>query len=521
MKIDFTSSVGQLVRRCPLWLFWIAVTLLYSIVFTTIDFADNPFSGVKGFLTLFAQGCVVAFATAGVIGLMSINKIVFAICYPALIVASAVLSYYHLTLGIALSAADIELMVVNDFSIWATLISLELVIISVLALLLSLTVVIYRWRHVYVRRSYIYILLTLFIIATPTYFVHRFYDAVSHRMPYCFYYAFKDYLKNRKEISKDRHTFDSMTVGISGDLPDVVLILGESLRADHLGLNGYHRQTTPRLQKDTAVVSYPYVSTRFCGTHQNIPYILTRADSVHEDRAYTEESFIPLFEKAGYSTYWISNQDKNPAYAYFMSETDSVRLVSPGWTTHNFMEARDEDMLPYISRFLNNKRNKSPKLLIIHTMGSHWVYNLNHSEAYSVYKPEVDSRVLSELSTEQLNNSYDNTILATDDFIARVINLLRHRNAILIYLSDHGENLGEDGMYLHNSQSKYVFNPACMFWYSQMYYNVYPDKVKALKSNSPQSRRNDMLFHTVIDAAGLKVNVLDTTLSVVSMTAEK
>ncbi|MCH5325998.1 MAG: phosphoethanolamine transferase [Duncaniella sp.] len=500
---------------CSLWLFWIVVAVLYAAVFTTIDFCDNPFSGLRGFATLFAQAMVVAVSAAGVIGVMSLHRVVFAITFPVLVVLSSVLGYFHLTLGVALSAANIELMMVNNVSIWLTLVSGLLVLVILLSLVLSGLIVAYRWKYVKVGSPWIFLVVNLLIVCTPVLFVHRFFDAVSHRMPYCFYYAFKDYLNNRKEISKERNSFVDVDVTAGSELPDVILLLGESLRADHLSINGYHRPTTPNLEKDSSVVAYPHIHTHQSATHQNIPQILTRADTIYEDRAYSEESFIPLFKKAGYNSYWVSNQDKNSTYAYFMSETDSTVLISPGWTTHNFMAVHDRDMLPMIERFLK-KPASAPHLLIVHTMGSHWVYNLSYPADFAVYKPEVDSRILSELSIEQLNNSYDNTILATDDFVANVISLLRDRNAILIYISDHGENLGEDGLYLHNQHSQYVFNPACFFWYSDKYKELYPDKVANLKSNAPFHRNNDIIFHSILDAADLKTEVLDTHLSVFS-----
>lgn len=503
------------IKRIPLPVFWIFITFLYAVIFITIEFIGTPVHGWRGVMAQFVQWGTIAFATAGLMGIISAEKWLFAITFPILVTASSILSYFHLTLNVALSETSIELMMVNDFSVWSTMISSQLILTVITALILSVAAVILRWR--YVTDSYMYLILALsvLIILITNVFSVKLKTPVSYRMPYSFYYQFKNYFTNRKTVSTERHTFDNTPVTKSSVSPDVILILGESLRADHLGLNGYSRQTTPKLAKDTAVISYPDIHTHFNGTHENLPYILTRADSANIQKSLTEESFIPLFRKAGYNSYWISNQDKNVRYAYFMSETDSTVMASPGWNPYNFRPMWDRNLLPLIDNFINNNSTR-PKLLITHTMGSHWVYHINHPPEFSIFKPEVNSRVLSELSDRQLINSYDNTILATDDFLSSVINMMRNRNAIVIYISDHGENLGEDGQRLHIATTKYVGNPALLFWYSEKYALNFPEKVKALKINAGKRWTHDLLFHTILDLANLKTPVLKTDRSAAS-----
>lgn len=87
-------------RKWPFWLFWIICSVIYAAVFTTIDFCDNPFSGIKGFLTLAMQYGVVAFSVSGVICLIAVNRYVFVLCFPVLIVLSSVLAYYRITMGV-------------------------------------------------------------------------------------------------------------------------------------------------------------------------------------------------------------------------------------------------------------------------------------------------------------------------------------------------------------------------------------------------------------------------------------
>ena len=85
-------------KRIPYLYFWAGTALFYSLVFTTVDFIGNPYSGVAGFLNLLMQWCVVAVSASGVIGLIGINRYVFSVVFPVLVVVSAVLGYFKLTM---------------------------------------------------------------------------------------------------------------------------------------------------------------------------------------------------------------------------------------------------------------------------------------------------------------------------------------------------------------------------------------------------------------------------------------
>ena len=101
-------------------------------------------------------------------------------------------------------------------------------------------------------------------------------------------------------------------------------------------------------------------------------------------------------------------------------------------------------------------------------------------------------------------NSYDNTIVETDRFIHQIIDGLRGSDAVLIYLSDHGESLGEDGYFLHGTDRSELHYPACFVWFSDGYKKKYPAKVDALKRNARRRLRTDFLFHSIIGAASIE-----------------
>ncbi len=130
--------------------------------------------------------------------------------------------------------------------------------------------------------------------------------------------------------------------------------------------------------------------------------------------------------------------------------------------------------------------------------------SLSHYEDTEIkFRPNAESRIISELTHEQIVNSYDNTIIATDKFLHALISRLRSRNAVMIYISDHGESLGEEGRYLHKTDAPEMRKSACVIWYSDKFAENYPEKVEALKNNKHLNLGSETMFHTALDAANL------------------
>ena len=116
----------------------------------------------------------------------------------------------------------------------------------------------------------------------------------------------------------------------------------------------------------------------------------------------------------------------------------------------------------------------------------------------------------------EIVNSYDNTVLYTDFIISEIIKPLQNKNAIMIYLSDHGEALGEDNLWLHASDAEIMHHTAALVWMSKKYIELYPNKYNALLLNKTQKHKTDFLYHTAIDAGNIKTDVLDSTLSLLN-----
>lgn len=501
-------NLANKARRHSFILFWLTLSLLYALLFVGIEFSGSPVNSLAGFIILSAQWLMVSVFASMVIGLLAINRWIFTLSFPLLMIASAVTAYFRLTMGLSLTPMLIELTVVNDWPTRLSVLSLPLFVALIVILAVALIIVKIRFDRVEKpRHPLLWTALFAIVAVVPLKVFTRFREPVSARVPYSFYASFVGWLDNRQAVADHRTTYNDTPVSCPDDAPDVVFVIGESLRPDHLQLNGYHRPTTPLLAADSAVISFPFVTTDWVYTHVSVPRIMTRKDPDGILSAYKSQSFITLMNRLGYDSAWLSNQDEVMTYAYFMHEADTLVQCNTGHTLYGFDKWYDSDLLPHFDNFLGQSSER--KLVVLHTIGSHWWYPSHYPDSLARFRPEVDSRIVSELSRQQIINSYDNTILATDIFLSELIKRLRDRNAVLIYISDHGEALGEDGHYLHAADYPQLHSTACLVWTSPEYAGRFPLKVAALKENSRRHFTIESMFHSLLDAASVTTPVLD------------
>lgn len=505
------SSLSN-IKKLLVPLFFVAIiTIVYALVFTLSEFADSPYSSMKDFLELAFQWTAIAVGTFGLLYLLSINKYVFAVTFPLLVVFSTVLAYYRYTVNATFTPMTIELALINDLRTNMQVVSLQLVGLMFSTLAMSIAIVWIRWKKVTFTRPFIHLIVAVGIIFMTNSLIPQLKRPLTQRMPYSIYYTFKTYFEIREVAEEYRRTFISESVANSDSLV-VVFVVGESLRSDHLQVNGYERETTPYLAKESNLVMLDNIYSEPCFTHTSVPHIMTRADSLDPQKAYYEESFVSIFNDAGFRTTWIANQESVSTYAYFMNECDTLIYVNGSKSVYTFDKWLDEDILPHLENELQYEN--SNQLHILHSIGSHWWYNSHYTDEFEVYTPVIESRVVSSNTQEEMINSYDNTILYTDYFLKNTIDLIRDKNSILIFLSDHGESLGEDGYYLHGTDRPELHQPAAFVWYSDKYAQSYPELIENLKKNSEKRYRSDYLFHSIIDAADITTEYKDPQLSI-------
>lgn len=239
--------------------------------------------------------------------------------------------------------------------------------------------------------------------------------------------------------------------------PLLVLVVGETARADHLGLNGYARDTTPELAA-RGVLSWRRVHSCGTSTLASVPCMFSPlGKTAFESRDSDSENLLDVLQAAGLAVLWLDNQgggckgvcDRVP-HAQVNDAAAHPRLCSAG-------ECLDEVLLAGIDQrlaALAPERRARGVVMVLHPMGSHGpAYYKRSPEAFKHFGPECRNSALSQCSHAELVNAYDHSIAYTDHVLARTIDWLRTQSdrfdTGLLYVGDHGESLGEYGLYLH------------------------------------------------------------------------
>lgn len=244
-----------------------------------------------------------------------------------------------------------------------------------------------------------------------------------------------------------------------GKPPLLVLVVGETARADHFSLNGYARDTTPELAA-RGVLSFRDVWS--CGTNTlaSVPCMFSSlGKAAFEKRQAEHENLLDVVQAAGMAVLWIDNQAgcKSVCERVGSASTSELAGTPAGNRLCSDNECLDEALLEGLDArlaALPAERRSKGVLLVMHQMGSHGpAYGRRSTEAYKRFKPECRTTTLGDCVPAELVNVYDNSIAYTDHVLARTIDWLRSQDAAfapaMLYVSDHGESLGEFGVFLH------------------------------------------------------------------------
>ncbi len=231
----------------------------------------------------------------------------------------------------------------------------------------------------------------------------------------------------------------------------IIMVVGETARRDRFALNGYTRNTNPELAKESNIISYTNISA--CGTSTSISvpcmFSFLGRENFSSKEAATTENVLDVLQRAGVSILWRDNNSSSKGVADRVPYED---FRSPAINPVCDRECRDVGMLDGLQEFIDAQNTDI--LIVLHSMGNHGpAYFKRYPPEFERFKPACQSEELADCSKVELDNAYDNAILYTDYFLARVIALLKANTpkfeTAMLYVSDHGESLGENGLYLH------------------------------------------------------------------------
>ena len=290
--------------------------------------------------------------------------------------------------------------------------------------------------------------------------------------------------------------------------PLLLLVLGETARADHFSLNGYARPTNPELAK------LPVISWRnawSCGTNTaaSLPCMFSHLGREgFADRKANHENLLDVAQRAGLAVLWLDNQSGCKGVCDRVPNASTTALKDPALCADG--ECWDEIMLQGLDEriaALPAQARARGVLLVMHQMGSHGpAYYKRTPPGRKPFQPECTTNVLQDCERAALVNAYDNTIAYTDHLLARAIAWLQQRAAqhdtALLYLSDHGESLGEGNLFLHGLP--YALAPDVqkrvpwISWLSPGFARQRGLDSACLQGRADTAVSHDHLFHSVL-----------------------
>ena len=294
----------------------------------------------------------------------------------------------------------------------------------------------------------------------------------------------------------------------------LVVVVGETARAANFSLMGYARETNPELAK-AGVTAFTNVTSCGTSTEVSVPCMFSPygRENYDEDRIRTSEGLLDVLVHAGYAVKWLDNQSgckgvcQGAGVQYEKIDVKgSPELCADGECRDEILQRRLADELAQV---------KGNTVFVLHMMGNHGpAYFKRYPAEFRRFTPDCQTAELRECSREEVVNAYDNAILYTDHVLAGMIQTLandpRKLESAMIYVSDHGESLGEHGLYLHGIP--YSIAPELqthvpmVVWVSPAM-GAGDVNVSCLQAKAHQAFSHDNLFHSVLGLADVKTSV--------------
>lgn len=325
---------------------------------------------------------------------------------------------------------------------------------------------------------------------------------------------------------KTRKLYDIDTRLTTSDSTLVVVIIGESCNRNHLSLYGYHRPTSPRLQARNDILVFDNVISANSNTLRSVMNFLTENNT---DNSRPLDSCIHIFDilhSSPYKSYWLSNQspiglwDNGVTNLAQNADVKTFVNITANSSKESTMTVSLDQRLfdPLHSALYDAARNK---VVFLHLMGCHTQYNKRYPTPFAQYEDYGDKRT-------RTINTYDNAVLYNDFIVDSIFTMLNAHAAshsavriTAIYMSDHGENVYDEGDYSGHDYSDRIPNANVeipfLIWFSHSQKEYLQCRNPLLVQRTHTPYMIDDLFHTIIDIADIATNVFDDTRSFVSV----
>ncbi|OCL21642.1 hypothetical protein A9G03_05600 [Gilliamella sp. wkB171] len=480
-------------------------------------------------IAFFVSMPVVVFCTIFILLTLLLNQWLVKIVASSLVIIGSALSYFMLKFGIMIDRSMLQNTLETSFTESAPMITFELINCILLLGVLPCVVIIlvkikprtiglyFLFKHVMI------VLLALLLVGLIALIFYKNYATFmrnnSKIIKYLLPSNYIGALYGQYQFEQNKHR-PFLTIGddahrqvVDSDSKSiktvVVLIVGETARSENFALNGYGKNTTPLLNKRDDVISFQ--NTTSCGTYTafSIPCMFSNMERKNYDEASAlrQENILDILNKQGINVIWLDNNTGCKGVCNRIeNENITKKYINSGSKLCQDGGCYDEVLVKELAIKLQHLDKDS--LIVLHPLGSHGPnYYQRYPEQFRTFTPTCDTNQITNCDSGSLVNTYDNTIVYTDYIINQTIELLQSKqnnyNTMLIYLSDHGESLGENGLYLHSfpysiapaQQTKIPF----ILWISQHLAKLNRINTACIKNHAKQDLlSHDNLFHLLL-----------------------
>lgn len=345
-----------------------------------------------------------------------------------------------------------------------------------------------------------------------------------------------------REYRRDLSGYRQISESLSAESPDcrsgtgsppgnriIAVVIGESTSRHHMGIYGYHRDTTPRLSAMAdRLTIFRNVISPHSHTNPVMKKLLTFKNNDNDGEWYTYPTLINCMRAAGYRTYWISNQEPSGAWANVttaLANQADVRIFNSWRSMDSDMAVPyDRDLLNYFDQILQPGLRQDT-FIVLHLMGNHVNYRdryppeFNRFDASTV--PDASRTFLTD-AKKQVISEYDNAVLMSDHVVAEVIERLEKQPlpACVIFLSDHGEEVYDQRNFCGHTESvgnRYMIEIPFIVWMSESFKSLDPEHADPIGSGLDNPYMTDDFIHTVLDLAGVESGWFEPERSVVNV----
>lgn len=292
-----------------------------------------------------------------------------------------------------------------------------------------------------------------------------------------------------------------------------IVVVGETARAANFSLGGYERKTNPELEKQDIVY---FDNAHSCGTATavSVPCMFSDMGRVHYDeaKALAQEGLLDVLKHAGLEVLWRDNNSGCKGTCDRVKYEDLSRANLPGLCEGD--ECFDEVLAHNLQQYIDGLQRDA--VIVLHQKGSHGpAYYRRYPKEFGKFQPVCKTNELGQCSREEISNAYDNSLLYTDHVLSQLIDLLRsnqdHVDTALFYISDHGESLGENNLYLHGAP--YMIAPEqqthvpALTWLSSGFQSRFKIDAGCLRAHRGDEISQDNLFHSMLGLMNIETSV--------------